>query len=139
MSGVVPAFAICVAVLLMCGCAADPPPEPVAKRGPPARTRIVTVKQSCTTTLVPEDVCATKKYCTKDHTMTCAEAYYRLMTCKHSWLDGGAAVPREGQPNGIPCEDRCGKDAKEMAREISKQPFLPRTRSVTTCSPAGTT
>ena len=136
MSRVVPAFAICAAALLIAGCAIDAPPEPVAKRVAPARTKIVTVQQSCTTTLVPENVCATKKYGTKDE-MTCAEAHYRLTTCRHSWLDGGVAVPRDGQQNGIPCED--GKDAKAMAREISNQPFAPRTRSVTTCSPPGPT
>ena len=120
-------LALC-AVLLSAGCAFDPPAT---------RTKIVTVekRRTCTVTTRPEDVCATKKYCTKDQ-MTCAEAYYRLTVCGHSWLDGGTAIPREGQPNGIPCEDQaCGKSAKAMTEAISKHPFMPKMYANTVCDP----
>jgi hypothetical protein len=133
MSRVVPAFVICAAALLMAGCAADAPPEPVARRVAPARTKIVTIKQSCTTTIKPENVCAQPKRCYEIE--TCAEAYYRYTVCGDLSLDGGKGYPR----NGIPCQDKCRTraDPLVMADEIIKQPFSPQTRSETKCVPAG--
>ena len=69
--------------------------------------------------------------------VTCGEAYYRYTTGGHMWLDGGAAVPRDGQPNGIPCENMCGKDAMLMAGKIrSEPPFSPPPQTTTLCNPA---
>jgi hypothetical protein len=41
---------MCVASLIVFGWATGAPPEPDAKRVAPARTKIVTVKQTCKTT-----------------------------------------------------------------------------------------
>jgi hypothetical protein len=108
MSRVVPAFAFSVGALLLSGCASDAPPEPVAKRVAPARTQIVAAKQTCTTTIKPEDVCARRKRCYEIE--TCAEAYYRYTVCKHLSLDGGSGYPR----NGVPCQDKCRTKADPL-------------------------
>ena len=121
---VVPALAI--GVLLVPGCAPEAPSE---------RMRTKIVKRYCTTTVGPDVAfCETKRNCPE--IATCAEAYYRYTTCKHLWLDGGAAVPRDGQPNGIPCENRCKRDALAMAKEIRDGPFSPPTLASTVCDPA---
>jgi hypothetical protein len=117
---------IVCAALLLSGCAYDAAPKQAV------RTKIVEKHRTCPTAQRVEDECATKKHCTKD-TMTCAEAYYRLTTCGHSWLDGGVAIPRDGQPNGIPCEDVCGKSAKSMTDAIKRAPFSPRMTTSTDC------
>jgi hypothetical protein len=116
--------AFCVA-LLTSGCAIHPQPSP------PARTKIVTLKETgrtCRVTTRPattDEFCSTPKNCPQ--ISSCAEAYYRLTVCKHEWLDGGTArgtyeKPNgNGQPNGIPCEDKCGSDARAMVMRIWAQ------------------
>ena len=103
---------VCVA-LLTAGCATEP------------TTRVVTKTRHCTTTVAPmskNEFCSAKKNCPVIE--TCGEAYFRYTSCGHLWLDGGAAVPRDGQPNGIPCEKMCGKDALASAGRIrSELPF----------------
>jgi hypothetical protein len=127
-----------VSVLFMYGCATDAPPEPVAKRAAPARSNIVTVKERCTTTVKPENICAQPKSCYKIE--TCAEAYYRYTTCNDRSLDDeplGPNVPhKQDQPNGIPCEKKCGTNALTMANKIMERPFSPSMRSETVCSSA---
>jgi hypothetical protein len=115
---------VCVATVAS-GCALDPQPSP------PARTKIVTVKEPgriCRVTTRPttkEEFCASSKNCPQ--ISSCAEAYYRLTVCKHEWLDGGAArgtydkPNSNGQPNGVPCEDQCGGDARAMVKRIWAQ------------------
>jgi hypothetical protein len=119
MSRVVLALWMCVAVLFVGGCASGEPPEPEARRLAPVRTRIVT----CTTTVERENVCRLPKNCPQID--TCAEAYYRLVTCGHKWLDG---APK----NGVPCERKCGGTAEARERQIANEggPFIPKTRQV---------
>jgi hypothetical protein len=88
-------------VVWLAGCAEVPPataaqitPRTITKvvyRNVPARfverTNTVFRDRSCTTTRQPADVCSQVKTCSKIN--TCAEAYYRLMICKHGGLDGG--------------------------------------------------
>ena len=138
MSRVGRASVMCVASLILFGCATGTPPEPEAKRVAPARTKIVKVGQTCTTTLEPENICAHPRHCYE--VKSCAEAYYRFTVCKDLSLDDsplGKDVPHKpGQPNGIPCEKQCGRDALTMADRIREQPFSPRQLSVTVCRPA---
>jgi hypothetical protein len=115
--------------LLVAGCASDIPPEQHANRR--AQTRIKIVKQTCTTTIKQEDVCAEKKHCYQ--IKTCAEAYYRYTVCGDRTLDGGTGY----QPNGIPCQSVCSReaDALEMANRIIKDPFVIPSREETFCTP----
>jgi hypothetical protein len=95
--------------------------------------------------MTAEEFCAKEKEC--DQIATCAEAYYRLAVCKHGWLDGGTRgstyekPDSQGQPNGVPCEKKCGSDARAMVPKIwaetdrGEKPFtLPMTTSKT-CDP----
>lgn len=114
---------VCVAVLAS-GCA----PEPT--------TRTVTKTRHCTTTVAAmskDQFCSAKKNC--DAIPTCGEAYYRYTACGHNWLDGGIALPRNGEPDGIPCEkEKCGPKALKMAEKIrSEGPFSPPMRETTVC------
>jgi hypothetical protein len=138
----------CVALLLS-GCAIDPLP---AVR---TITKVVTVKEpgrTCrieTRPMTSAEFCTTEKKC--GQIGTCAEAYYRLTVCGHRWLDGGAAVRKDGEPNrkgepdGIPCEQElCGRGgARGMVAKIraeqaaGKQPFsLPMAPAKEKCDPA---
>jgi hypothetical protein len=117
---VLPSLVSGVSVLFLYGCATDAPPEPVAKRAAPARPIVVTVKERCTTTIKPENICAQPKPYYKIE--TCAEAYYRYTVCKDLSLDGGKGYPR----NGYPCQDKCSKDALTMVDKIIERPFTPR-------------
>jgi hypothetical protein len=131
MSRVVLAPVVGVAALLMFGCATDAPREPMARRVVSAQTKIVTVKQRCTTTIKTEDICAKPQPCYLIE--TCAEAYYRYTVCKDLSLDGGSGYPR----NGIPCQKLCSEKAQalEMANKIIERPFSPQARSEIACSP----
>lgn len=129
-------------VLLTSGCAVDPPTvRTVTKvvhvpgpRGPAA--------QVCEHSFRPMDTaefCSTRKYCATYEEMTCAEAYYRLTHCanvantadNHAWLDGGAvqrkdeSANKRNEPDGLPCEDRCGSNPLAMRRAIAAKPFHP--------------
>lgn len=113
--------------LILGACAFEPAPAPVQSR---LKTVTITKTRVCTTTLQPQDVCKTPKSC--PHITTCGEAYYRLTTCREALRDGGVA----GVRNGIPCEDKCGATAVEMADRIAKQPYTPPAVSTTVCDPA---
>jgi len=123
MSRVVPAFAIGVAALLTFGCAADAPPEPEARRVAPAQARIVIKTRTCETKVELENICHVAKNCPEIG--NCAEAYYRLLTCGHKWLDG---APR----NGVPCGRLCGKTPEARDRQIAQDggPFSPKSRQI---------
>lgn len=96
-----------------------------------------TKTRTCTITKAPmskEEFCKTEKQCDRDK-LTCAEAHYRLTVCKHAWLDGGTArgtydkPNQKGEPDGIPCENVCGSDARAMVKSLwAERPFsLPPT------------
>ena len=132
---------VCVA-LLTSGCATEP-------SAPRTITKVVYLPrppgpdgQVCEHTFRPMDsaeLCSSRKYCTTDKEMTCAEAYYRLTHCanvantadNHAWLDGGdvrrkdEAPNKRNEPDGLPCEDRCGSSALAMRRAVAAKPFHP--------------
>jgi hypothetical protein len=118
---VAPAVAITTLVSLA-GCALDAP----AKQAAP-RKIIVEKQRTCTVTTAPiskAEFCATPKDCPS--ITTCGEAYFRYTTC--------GEVLRDGQRNGIPCENRCGKTPLAMAEKIrSEAPFALPMRTATIC------
>jgi hypothetical protein len=74
-------------------------------------------------TQLRENICHVAKNCPEIG--NCAEAYYRLLTCGHKWLDG---APR----NGVPCKRLCGKTPEARDRQIAQDggPFSPKSRQI---------
>jgi hypothetical protein len=112
---------VCVAVLAS-GCAFDP--QPVQRTTTKFKTRTCTVTMRAMT---KEEFCATPQEC--PWIATCGEAYYRFTTC--------GEIIRDGNRNGVPCENRCGHTPLDMAAKIrSEPPFSPPLIRVKTCNPA---
>jgi hypothetical protein len=140
---------VCVA-LLAAGCAVEAPEirtvtkiVKVSVPGPPGSPGQICIRKP----MDAAEVCGTRKECIANPEMTCAEAYYRLTHCantanNHAWLDGGRALRKDetpnkrGEPDGIPCEDRCGSNALAMRRAIAAKPFTPPLSSKEECRPA---
>jgi hypothetical protein len=138
-------------VLLMSGCAFDPPTERVSVVRPKTITKSEFKTRACTITTAPmskEEFCAPTNKKTCQQIETCGEAYYRYTTCGDLSLDavplGSKVPPPEGQPNGVPCEQRlasgragCGKDGLAMAAKIrAEPPFSPPPKVTKVCDPA---
>jgi hypothetical protein len=112
--------ALAAAVLFVAGCASD------REAAAPAR-KVVNVEKirECTVTINAAAACSAPKNCPQ--IATCAEAAYRFRTCGHRWLDGDR--------NGIPCQDKCGRDAKTMAERMAAAPFSPAPQTKRVCRP----
>jgi hypothetical protein len=126
--------------------AAQPKITPAGSAKAETGTEKIPPRQCTTIKPIDDEVlCRDHKYCKQNPEMTCAEAFYRLTHCarvaneadRHRWLDGGAALRKDdqpnksGQPNGIPCQGRCGGTALEMKRAIAANPFFPPTTTTT--------
>jgi len=123
---------VIVAVSLLSACAVEP--ERIVVMRTKVVEKPVVYEQTCTVTRQSESICGRPRACT-DPGMTCAEAYHRLTVCNEYERDGGVAGGVKG-PDGIPCENVCGKTALSMAAAVRAKPFTPPLRQDKSCTQA---